>query len=60
MIESISDNLDNSATRKIKSTVYADKGYDSRTIGDYLRSRHIKDCISKKKIRTRQEEDILE
>jgi len=31
VMESISDHLDSSATRKIKS-VYADKGYDSRII----------------------------
>jgi len=46
-MESISDNLNNSATRKIKS-VYADKGYDSRIIRDYLKNKNIVPCIPKR------------
>jgi len=47
VMESISDNLNNSATRKIKS-VYADKGYDSRITRDYLKNKNIVPCIPKR------------
>jgi len=49
--ESISDYLDNESIEKIKS-VYADKGYDSDSIRDYLRSRNIVPCIPKRNFKT--------
>ena len=49
IIESISDHLD---TKKIKS-VYADKGYDSKTIRKYLQDRNIIDCIPKRNLKTK-------
>jgi len=51
-MESISDHLDSSATREIRS-VYADKGYDSRIIRNYLKSRNITPCIPKRNFKTR-------
>lgn len=57
MIESISDHLDNSATRKIKS-VYADKGYDSIMIRNYLKSKNIIPCIPKRNFKTRNNNQI--
>jgi len=41
---SISDFLDDDCTKQIVSC-FADKGYDSVTIRDYLKNRNIKDCI---------------
>jgi len=49
VMESISDHLD---TKKIKS-VYADKGYDSTTIRNYLKSKNIVPCIPKRNFKTR-------
>jgi len=43
-MESISDFIDGSMMNQIIS-VYADKGYDSTTIREYLKNRNIKDCI---------------
>jgi len=48
-MESISDHLD---TKKIKS-VYADKGYDSKMIRNYLKSKNIVPCIPKRNFKTR-------
>jgi len=47
VVEHISDYLDDDYTKQIVS-VYADKGYDSKIIRDYLKNRNIKDCISKR------------
>ena len=43
-MELISDFLDDEMVKEIVS-VYADKGYDSKTIREYLKNRNIKDCI---------------
>ena len=43
-VENISDFLDDDDTKQIVSC-FADKGYDSVTIRDYLKNRNIKDCI---------------
>ena len=51
VMESISDHLD---TNKIKS-VYADKGYDSKSIRNYLKNKNIKDCISHRNYKTKCE-----
>jgi len=51
IMESISDYLDYSATRKIKS-VYADKGYDAYSIREHLRNRDIVPCIPKRNFKT--------
>jgi len=53
VMESISDHLDYSATRKIKS-VYADKGYDADSIREYLKNRNIKDCIPYRSFETKR------
>ena len=53
VMESISDYLD---TSKIKS-VYADKGYDSKIIRNYLKSRNIVPCIPKRNFKTRGNHD---
>ncbi len=47
VVEHISDYLDDNYTKQIVS-VYADKGYDSKIIRDYLKNRNIKDCIPKR------------
>lgn len=47
VVENISDFLDDDYTKQIVS-VYADKGYDSKIIRDYLKNRNIKDCIPKR------------
>ena len=52
IVENISDHLNYSATRQIKS-VYADKGYDSYSIRGYLVNRNIKDCIPHRNFKTR-------
>jgi len=44
VMENIPDHLSYSITKQIKS-VYADKGYDSKIIREYLRNRNIIDCI---------------
>jgi len=51
-MESISDYLDDSTIQQIVA-VYADKGYDSGTIREYLRNRNIKDCIPYRNFKTR-------
>jgi len=51
-MENISDHLDNSSIEKIKS-VYAGKGYDSKTIGDYLEGRHVTPCIPHRNFKTK-------
>ncbi len=51
-MENISDHLDNPTINKIQS-VYADKGYDSRTIRNYLKNRNIIPCIPKRNFKTR-------
>ena len=33
-------------------SVYADKGYDSKIIRDYLKNKNIKDCIPKRNYKT--------
>lgn len=43
-MENISDFLDDNTIKEIAS-VYADKGYDSTSIRDYLKNRNINDCI---------------
>ena len=52
VVENISDHLDDDAIEQIVS-VYADKGYDSKTIREYLKSRNIADCIPKRNFKTR-------
>ena len=47
VMKNISDHLSSSVTKKIKS-VYADKGYDAKSIRKYLKNRNIKDCIPKR------------
>ncbi len=44
VIENISDFLDNSMMNQIVS-VYADKGYDAKSIRSYLKNRNINPCI---------------
>jgi len=44
--------LDDDAIEQIVS-VYADKGYDSKTIREYLKSRNIVDCIPHRNFKTR-------
>ena len=44
VMENISDYLDDESTKQIMS-VYADKGYDSKSIRDYLKNRNIIPCI---------------
>ncbi len=51
VMESISEYLDDNCTKQIVS-VYADKGYDSTTIRDYLKSRNIIPCIPKRNFKT--------
>ena len=47
VMESISDYLDDDIIEQIVA-VYADKGYDSKTIREYLKNRNMFDCISKR------------
>lgn len=54
VMENISDHLSCYITKKIKS-VYADKGYDSKIIRNYLKNRNIKDCIPKRNYKTKSE-----
>lgn len=44
-VENISDFLDDDDGTKQIVSCFADKGYDSVTIRDYLKNRNIKDCI---------------
>ncbi len=44
VIENISDFLDNDSIKQIVS-VYADKGYDSKSIRNYLKNKNINPCI---------------
>ena len=44
VMENIHQHLDDDAIEQIVS-VYADKGYDSNRIQDYLKNRNITDCI---------------
>ena len=48
VIENISDFVDDDMVREIV-LVYADKGYDAKYIGNYLRNRNINPCISFRK-----------
>jgi transposase len=43
-MENLHEHLDDDTIRQIKS-IYADKGYDSTTIREYLRNTNIRDCI---------------
>ena len=51
VMENISEYLDVNSIKQITS-VYADKGYDSGTIRNYLKNRNIKDCIPKRNYKT--------
>jgi len=51
VLENISEYLDCSAIRKIKSA-YADKGYDAHSIREYLKNRNISPCIPKRNFKT--------
>lgn len=55
VMESISDHLNDDIIEQIVA-VYADKGYDSRAIREYLRNRNIKDCIPYRNYKTRSHE----
>ena len=52
VMENISDYLDDDSIKQITS-VYADKGYDSKAIREYLKSRNILDCISHRNFKTK-------
>ena len=52
VMENISDYFDEDHTKQIVA-VYADKGYDSKTIREYLKSRNILDCIPYRNFKTR-------
>jgi len=43
-VENISEYLDDDAIQQIVA-VYADKGYDSKSIRKYLKNGNIRDCI---------------
>ena len=43
-MENLDEHLDQNMIKQIVS-VYADKGYDSKTIRNHLKNRNIKDCI---------------
>ena len=53
VMENISDYLDDNSIKQITS-VYADKGYDSKAIREYLKSRNILDCISHRNFKTKK------
>jgi len=55
VIESISDHLDDDYPKQIVS-VYADKGYDSSVIRNYLKSKHIIPCIPKRNFKTKNKQ----
>ncbi len=52
VMENISEYLDDKSIEEIVS-VYADKGYDSTSIREYLRSRNIVPCIPKRNFKTK-------
>jgi len=52
VMECISDYLNDESTEQIVA-VYADKGYDSKTIRNYLKNRNILDCIPKRNFKTK-------
>jgi len=54
VMENISEYLDDDAIDQIIS-VYADKGYDADTIRNYLKSRNIVSCISKRNFKIKSE-----
>lgn len=51
VMENISGHLDDESIKSIIS-VYADKGYDSNRIRDYLKNRNIRDCIPHRNFKT--------
>jgi len=51
VMENTSNFVDDHSTKQIVS-VYADKGYDSHSIRDYLKSRNITPCIPKRNFKT--------
>jgi IS5 family transposase len=51
VMESISDYLDEDMIKQIVA-VYADSGYDSKSIREYLKNRSIKDCIPYRNYKT--------
>ena len=55
VMENISDFLDDSMMVEIAS-VYADKGYDSGTIRDYLKNKNIIPCIPKRNFKKNNNE----
>ena len=52
VIENISDFVDDVSIEEITS-VYADKGYDSTTIRNYLKNKNITPCIPKRNFKTK-------
>ena len=54
-MKNIDEHLDDDTVKQIVS-VYADKGYDSTTIREYLRNRNIKDCIPHRNFKTNTNE----
>lgn len=53
-MENISELLDDDSIERIVS-VYADKGYDSKIIRNYLKNRNILDCIPYRNFKTKNE-----
>jgi len=47
VMKNLHEHLDDDTIRQIKS-IYADKGYDSTTIREYLRNTNIRDCIPRR------------
>jgi len=56
-MESISDYLDDSTIQQIVA-VYADKGYDSKSIREYLKSRNIIPRIPHRNFKTRTNKSV--
>ena len=56
-IESISDFAEGNCVQQIIS-VYADKGYDSTTIRDYLKTKNMIPCISKRNYKTKNKQSF--
>ena len=52
VMENISDFVNSGLIQQQIVSVYADKGYDSTTIRDYLKNRNVKDCIPKRNYKT--------
>jgi len=52
VMKSISDYLEDYILEQIVA-VYADKGYDSKTIREYLKNKNIKDCIPHRNFKTK-------